>query len=67
LRIADCGTIADCGLRVADYCGLGILLRIDCGLIADWFPNPHSAFRIPQLFRNPQSEIRNDAERAGPR
>jgi len=32
-------------------------------LIADSIRiNPHSAIRIPQLIRNPQSEIRNTSE-----
>jgi hypothetical protein len=38
------GDIADCGLRIADIAAI----------------NPQSAFRNPQLIRNPQSAIRID-------
>ena len=35
------------------------VMRIaDCGLRYDW-PNPHSAIRVPQSIRIPQSAIRN--------
>jgi hypothetical protein len=45
LRNADLLWIADCGSRIAD----------DCGFDA----TPQSEIPDPQLFRNPQSEIRN--------
>jgi len=61
LRIADCGFIADCGVRIAD------LLRIaGCRLIARLIGNNpqsaianHSAIRTPQSPINPHSAIRN--------
>jgi len=42
-------------LRIAD-CGLRILIADSIRM------NPHSAIRIPQLIRNPHSEIRNTSE-----